>query len=76
MQMIVKRGITLGYALEFIVEVDYDLAKRHIERHLHAVAGYVFLLHEYAALRQAEGHYQPMKSATVMIDALMYGSSI
>ncbi len=59
--MVVERGVSFRYTLQLVVEVDHNLAKRHIECHLHAVARYVFLLDQFSALAEAERHYRPDK---------------
>ena len=56
MDVVVEGRIALGDTLELVVEVDNYLAQRHIEYHLHAVAGDVLLLDELAALAQTECH--------------------
>ena len=37
-QMIVKRCITLGYALELVLEIYHNLANAHVKHYLHAFA--------------------------------------
>ena len=41
--------ITLTDRFEFVVEINHDLAQRHIEENLHTVSGYILLLHEFTA---------------------------
>ena len=54
--MIVERGVALAYRLEFVVEVDHNLAKWQHKVQFHAVAADVFLVDELAALVEAECH--------------------
>ena len=54
--MIVERGISLGDALQLVVEVDDDFTQRHVVIDFHAIAGDVFLLHQLAALAKAKSH--------------------
>ncbi len=56
MDMIIERGVALRDRLQFVVEVDHNFAEGHIESDLHAVAGDIFLLDEFATLAKAEGH--------------------
>ena len=54
--MIVKRGISLGDTLQFIIEIDDYFAKRHIIIYFHTVTGNIFLLHQLATLAQTKSH--------------------
>ena len=54
--MPIKRGIAFRYRLEFVVEVNNDLAERHVEQQLHTVSGYIRLLDQLAAFAEAQGH--------------------
>ena len=54
--MIVERGIALRDTLQLVVEVDDDFAQRHVVIDFHTVARDVLLLHQLAALAQAECH--------------------
>ena len=48
--IVVERGISLADALEFVVEVDDDLAQRDVKRQFHAVTRDILLLGQFAAL--------------------------
>ena len=41
---------------EFVVEIDDNLAERHVKEKLHAVAGDILLLDEFTAFAETEGH--------------------
>ena len=60
--MVVERGISLGDALQFVVEVDYDLAKREVVEEFDTVSRDVILLNKHATLTQTEGHDRPDES--------------
>ena len=51
-QVVVERGISLGDALQFVVEVDYDLAEREVVEEFDTISRDVILLNEHAALTQ------------------------
>ena len=53
MYVIVERGISLGYTLEFIVEVYHYLTEWKIEKYFHTIARYIVLLHQFATLAEA-----------------------
>ena len=48
--MPVKGGVALTNGFEFVVEVNHDLAKRHIKEQLHPISGDILLLHQFATL--------------------------
>ncbi len=52
----VERGVALGDALQFVVEVNHYLTERHIEKQLHTVAGNILLLDQFGALAEAQRH--------------------
>ena len=51
--MPVEGRVALGDGLEFVVEVDDYLAKRHVEEQFHAVTADIFLFDEFASLAEA-----------------------
>ena len=56
--MIVKRGISLGDALELVVEVDDYLSQRQHEMQFHAVAAHILLVDQFSALVETQCHYR------------------
>ena len=54
--MVVERGVAFGNALEFVVEVEDNLGKRHLVGQFHAVGRQVMFALENAALVEAELH--------------------
>ena len=54
--VVVERSIALRDRFQFVVEVDHDFGQRHVVMEFHSVARYIFLLDQFAAFAQAEGH--------------------
>ena len=52
----IEGGVALGDGFEFVVEIDDDLAERHVEEKLHAVAGDILLLDEFTTFAETECH--------------------
>ena len=51
--MIIERGIALRDTFQFVVEIDYDFAKRNHKVQLHTVAGHILLFNQLAPLVEA-----------------------
>ena len=54
--MPVKRCISFGYRFQFIVEINHNLAQRHVKKQLHSISADIFLLHQFAAFTKAKTH--------------------
>ena len=54
--MVIERGVSLGNALQLVIEINHNLAQRHVVIDFHTVSGDVLLLHQLATLAQAQGH--------------------
>ena len=54
--MIIKRSITFRDTLQSVIEVDHNLAQRHIVKQLDAVSRYIFLLQQLSPLAKAKRH--------------------
>ena len=54
--VIIEGSISLGDALQLIIEVDNDFAKRQHEVQLHTVATHILLLNELASLVETKFH--------------------
>ena len=54
--VVVERGIALGDGFELVVEVDDDLAQRHVEENLNTITRDEVLRDKFAAFAQTERH--------------------
>ena len=54
--VIIEGSISLGNTLQFIVEIDHNLAQRQHEVQLHTVTTHVFLVNQFATLIQTKLH--------------------